>query len=130
MARYQEFTEASARGTDRLIRWKKDGTLVCLKELAKAWGVELEAIQAAVDRDDLFVVWVDDSPHVSAELLELGAERSYEICRSLDGQPASSKLIFLLRAHGCLEGKTVLAALRAGTPLERILQLAQVSALS
>ena len=64
MARDQAFSEASARGTDRLIRWTKDGTLVCLTELVKAWGVDLEAIQAAVDRDDLFIIWIDDSPHV------------------------------------------------------------------
>jgi hypothetical protein len=101
-----------------------------LAESARAWGLELRDIEALVQRGDLFEVWVNESPHIPVELIALGREQAAEICHFLEGQSASSKLVFLKRPHGGLGGKTVVEALRSGTPLDRICQLAQASALT
>jgi hypothetical protein len=54
----------------------------------------------------------------------LSLQSSFRICSKLGDRSPSSKLIFLLRKHGGLGGKTVADALRTGASLGRILQLA------
>ena len=120
--------DASARGAARLVAWTKDDKLIPRGALAHAWQMSAQDIEAAVQRGDLFEVRVDDLPYVSSELIALGTHRSFEICRALGDQSASSKLIFLLRPHAGLGGKTVAEALRTGTPLDRVLLLAQAAA--
>ena len=120
--------DASALGAARLVAWTKDDKLIPRGALAHAWQMSAEDIEAAVQRGDLFEVRVDDLPYVSSELIALGAHWSFEVCRALGDQGASSKLIFLLHPHGGLGGKTVAEARRTGTPLARILLLAQAAA--
>jgi hypothetical protein len=45
-------------------------------------------------------------------------------CRALGGIAASEKLMFWLRDHGALAGKSVAAALEAGTGLAKVERLA------
>jgi hypothetical protein len=47
-----------------------------------------------------------------------------KVCRALGGLTASAKLLFLLRGHGALNGQTILQALKSGTPISRIEELA------
>lgn len=122
--------ESLRRGAARLATWTKDGTLVSLAEFAQAWGIGARDLEAAVERGDLFEVWVNDSPYIPAELIALGAEKSAEICHLLEGQSASSKLIFLKRTHGALDGKTLVEAVHAGAPWDLICRLAQESVLN
>jgi hypothetical protein len=117
--------DVRAKGRARLDKWTQDGTLVPQAELALAWHMQPEDIKAAVERGDLFEVWVGDAPYFPSELFALGPSHSFEICRQLGNEAASSKLIFLLRKHGGLGGKSVLEAMQAGAPLERILQRAE-----
>ncbi len=116
--------EARARGTATLANWTQDGRLIALAQLAQAWGLGMPAMEAAVKRGDLFEVWVDNEPYFPAALIPLGIEQASRLCRALGIQTASGKLIFLLRPHVGLGGKTVVQSLQSGTPLSRIKELA------
>jgi hypothetical protein len=116
--------DARARGTATLGSWTQDGTLIVPSQLAQAWGLGAKALEAAIQRGDLFEVWVNESPYVPAVLIPLGVELASKLCKALKIQPASEKLIFLLRPHGGLGGKTVVQALQSGARLSRIEELA------
>lgn len=125
-SRHQALNDALARGQERLVEWTEDGTLVPRAEFAQACQATTDSIEAAVQRGDLFEIWVGDAPYLPSELIALGLDYSFAICSQLGEESPASKLIFLLRKHGGLGGKTVAEALRTGTSLERILQLAQL----
>ena len=118
------FEDALERGASRLTRWTQDGTLIAPQQLATAWDQDLQTLQAAVRRGDLFEVWVNEAPYFAAVCVGLGIEQTAKICQALGGQKPSVKLIFLIRAHGDLGGKTVVQALESGTPMSRIEHLA------
>jgi hypothetical protein len=124
MPQNQWLDVALARGTATLEEWTQDGTLIAPAQLAEAWRIGTEATEAAVERGDLFEVWVNKSRYIPAALIPLGLEQAARLCHALKGQPASEKLIFLLRPHGGLGGQTVVQALQTGTPLSRIDELA------
>lgn len=128
MANEPGLNEASIRGRARLVTWVTDGTLVTLAEVAKAWRLELYVLEEAIRRDELFLVWVDNTAYIPSELLSLGSAQSSKICSALKNQTASSKIVFLKRAHGGLGGKSVVKALASGTSLCRICELAAASA--
>ena len=115
---------ALERGARRLTRWTQDGTLITPRQLATAWNQDLKTIQAAVQRGDLFEIWVNQAPYFAAVFTALGVEATAKVCLALRGQRASVKLMFLMRVHGDLGGKTVIQALESGTPMSRIEQLA------
>lgn len=123
-------SNARAKGQARLYKWTQDGTLVPYAELTRGWQMQTDDIKAAVERRDLFEVWVGDVPYFPSELFALGSSHSFEICRKLDNQSPSSKLSFLLRKHGCLGDKTVVKAMQTGASLEQILLLAEDWALA
>ena len=81
-------------------------------------------MRAAVQRGDLFEVWVNEASYFAFALIALGVEAAAKVCQAIDGTEASVKLVFLMRAHGGLGGKTVAQALESGTPMSRIEQLA------
>ena len=115
---------ALERGASKLTRWTQDGTLIEPQQLAKAWGQDLQAVQAAVQRGALFEVWVDKVPYCLAAFIALGVEATAMVCQTLGGLTASAKLVFLMREHGALNQQTVLQALKSGTPPSRIEELA------
>ena len=98
--------------------------------MAEAWGLGAQAIRDAVQRGDLFEVWVNESPFVPSVLIPLGFELASKLCRSLKIRTASGKLVFLLRPHGGLGGRTVVQAVQSNTPLCRIEELADAWARS
>lgn len=115
---------ALERGARSLTRWTQDGTLITPQQLASAWDQDLQTVQARVQRGELFEVWVDKAPYCASVFVDLGAETTAKMCLALDGLTASAKLVFLMRWHGGLKGQTVLQALRSGTPMSRIEELA------
>lgn len=124
MKQERSIEAALERGASKLTRWTQDGTLVTPQQLAKAWDQDLETLRTAVQRGDLFEVWVNEAPYFASALIALGVEAAAKVCQALDGNEASAKLLFLRRAHGSLGGKTVGQALETGTPMSRIEQLA------
>ena len=116
--------DARERGARRLSRWTQDGTLITPQQLAKAWGQDLQTLQAAVQRGDVFEVWAGNAPYVAAVFTAMGIDATAKVCQALGRMPASAKLIFLMREHGGLNGQTVLQALASGTSMCRIEQLA------
>ncbi len=120
--------DARARGTATLAHWTQDGTLIVPSQLAQAWGLGAQALEAAIQLGELFEVWVDGSRYLPAVLLPLGVELASKLCKTLKILTASEKLIFLLRPHGGLGGKTVVQALQSGARPSRIEELAQACA--
>ena len=125
-----EMHEAKARGAQRLVAWTIDGTLVSLPVAAQAWQLSLDDFVAAVGRGDVFEVWLKDSPYIPAVLIDLGPQQSAQICSTLEGQSAISKLVFLKRSHGGLGGRTITEALQTGNSMEDIRRLAHASVLA
>ena len=130
MENEREMHEAKARGAQRLVAWTIDGTLVSLPEAAQAWQLSLDDFVAAVGRGDVFEVWLKDSPYIPAVLIDLGPQQSAQICSTLEGQSAISKLVFLKRSHGGLGGRTITEALQTGNSMEDIRRLAHASVLA
>jgi hypothetical protein len=116
--------DALERGARRLTRWTQDGTLIAPQQLAKAWGQDLQTLQAAVQRGEVFEVRVGNAPYVAAVFTGMGIDATGKVCQALGRLTASAKLIFLMREHGGLNRQTVLQALESGTPICRIEQLA------
>lgn len=124
MGQESSIEAALEQGARTLTRWTRDGTLIEPQQLATAWGQDLQTLQAAVRRGDLFEVWVNEAPYFASVCIGLGIERTAKVCQALGGQKASAKLIFLMRAHGGLGGKTIVQALESGTLMSRIEHLA------
>ena len=124
MALEPGLAEAGARGAAALTKLTLDGRLIGRAQLAEAWGLGAQAVQNAVQLGDLFEIWVNKSTYFPAVLVPLGFEQASELCRSLKIETASGKLVFLLRTHGGLSGRTVVEALQSGTSLSRIEELA------
>ena len=107
-----------------LRRWTENGTLIAPRQLATAWGRDLDTLETAVQRGDLFEVWVNGAPYFASAVVGLGQEQTTMVCRAIAGLSATEKLMFLMRAHGGLGGQTVVQALASGTSFRRIEELA------
>lgn len=118
---------AEVRGKAALARWVADGVLVKGDVFARARGVSRQSLGAAVRRKELFSLDVKGRRYYLAALLEVESERAASVCRALAGATDSEKVIFWLRQHGALGGKTVTAAIGAGR-LARVLTLAETHA--
>ncbi len=128
MAQEKSIEAALERGASTLKRWTQNGTLVEPQKLAQAWGQDVQTVQAAVQRGDLFEVWVDKTPYFASALLGLNSAEAVKLCHALGGMTASEKLMFLMREHGGLGGQTVVQALKLGTSMGRIEELASANA--
>lgn len=120
----QSLNESRASGAATLVNWAGNGTLITGEQLALAWGLAANDVDAAVLRGDLFQVWVDGVPFFPVALVPFGLDRAAQVCRHLEGNAASSKLLFLQRPHGRLSGKTVVESLQSSIPLGEICELA------
>jgi len=74
MASERWLANASIRGAATLAKWTQDGQLIGAEQLADAWGLGAQAISEAVQRGDLFEVWVNESPFFPSVLIPLGFE--------------------------------------------------------
>ena len=127
MEQERSIEAALEQGARTLTRWTRDGTLIEPQLLAKAWDQNLQTLQAAVQRADLFQIWANEAPYFASIFAGLGIDATAKVCQALGGQKASVKLMLLMRAHGGLGGKTIVQALESGTPMSRIEQLAKAA---
>lgn len=127
MAQEKSIEAALERGAGALKRWTQNGTLIDPQQLVQAWGQDVQTVQAAVQRGDLFEVWVDRMPYFPSALASLNSAEAVMVCHALGGLTASEKLVFLMREHGGLGGQTVAQALKSGTSMGRIEELASAN---
>ena len=116
---------AIARGEAARVQWIKDGLVVPGERLAQAWGVTRQALAPACARGDLFAVKVNNRLYYASAFLTLDRESVATVCRALGAIGASEKLIFWLREHGALAGKSVAAALDSGESVAKVEHLAR-----
>ena len=108
-----------------LIWCTTDGTLISGEEFATRSGMSTQDLAGAESRNELFSFLVGGKHWYLADLLEIGAEATAELCRALAGLDPASKLIFFRRKHDGLGDKTVGQAVGEGN-LARALELALV----
>ena len=115
---------AAARGEAARVQWVSDGRVVPGEQLAQAWGLTRQALAPAADRGEVFAVKVGNRLYYPQAFLGLDRETVATVCRALGDLSASEKLMFWLRDHGALAGKSVALALEAGLPLAKVERLA------
>jgi hypothetical protein len=115
---------ATARGEAARVQWVKDGLVVPGGQLAQAWGLTRQALAPAADRGEVFAVKVGNRLYYPQAFLGMDREAVARICRALGDLGVSEKLMFWLREHGALAGKSVAAALEAGASLAKVERLA------
>lgn len=115
---------AAARGEAARVRWVKDGLVVPGEQLAQAWGLTRQALAPAAERGEVFAVKVGNRLYYPQSFLGMDRESVATVCRALGDLGSSEKLMFWLRDHGALAGKSVAAALEAGVPLAKVERLA------
>mgnify|MGYP001118392133 FL=1 len=115
---------AAARGEAARVRWVKDGLVVPGEQLAQAWGLTRQALAPAAERGEVFAVKIGNRLYYPQAFLGMDREAVAAVCRALGDLGASEKLMFWLRDHGALAGKSVAAALEAGTGLAKVERLA------
>jgi hypothetical protein len=115
---------ATARGEAARVQWVKDGLVLPGEQLAQAWGLTRQALAPAAGRGEVFAVKVGNRLYYPQAFLGMDRVAVAAICRALGNLSASEKLIFWLRDHGSLAGKSVAAALEAGTGLAKVERLA------
>jgi hypothetical protein len=115
---------AVARGEAARVQWVKSGLVVPGEQLARAWGLTRQALAPAADRGEVFAVKVGNRLYYPQAFVEMDRETVAVVCRALGELSTSEKLMFWLREHGTLTGKSVAAALEAGIGLVKVERLA------
>lgn len=105
---------AIARGDELKRQWTQDGTLLTPKAFARRRQVSVGELRSAEARGELFSMLVDNKPYYLVELLKFAPADAAALCAALGPEDPSSKLIFFLRRHGMLDGKTVAQAVKCG----------------
>lgn len=94
------------------------------EQLAQAWGLTRQALAPAADWGEFLAVKVGIRLFYPQAFLGMDREAVAAICRALGELGAGEKLMFWLREHGALAGKSIAAALEAGTGLAQVERLA------
>ena len=115
---------ATVRGEAARVQWVKEGLVVPGEQLAQAWGLTRQALAPAADRGEILAVKVGNRLYYPQAFLGMDRDAVAAICRALGDLGASEKLTFWLRDHGALAGKSVAAALEAGTGVAKVERLA------
>lgn len=115
---------AQARGEAARVQWVNDGVVVPGEKLARAWGLTRQALAPAAERGEIFAVKVGNRLYYPQSFEVLDREAVAGVCRALGDLGSSEKLVFWLRPHGALAGKSVAAALDAGVPVAKVERLA------
>lgn len=116
---------AEVRGATARARWIEEGLVVPGSQLAQAWGIPQETLATATESGEAVSIAIDGSEYVPKALLSLDRLTAGQICRALRQLQDAEKLMFWLRDHGALCGRSVAAALEAGTPTARVTALAE-----
>ena len=118
------FDGATARGEAARVQWVKDGLVVPGEQLARAWGLTRQALAPAAERGEVFAVKVGNRLYYPKSFLGMDREAVATVCRALGELGSSEKLMFWLRDHGAMSGKSAAVALEAGVPLAKVEHLA------
>ena len=94
------------------------------EQITQTWGLTRQALTPAASRGEVFAVKTGNRLYYPQAFLGLDREAVAAICRALGDLGASEKLMFWLRDHGALAGKSVAAALEAGAGLAKVERLA------
>ena len=78
----------------------------------------------ASERGEVFAVKVGNRLYYPRSFLDMDREAVAIVCRALGDLGSSEKLMFWLRDHGALAGKSIAAALEAGMPVAKVARLA------
>ena len=78
----------------------------------------------AADRGEVFAVKVGNRLYYPQAFLGMDRETVASVCRALGDLSSSEKLMFWLRDHGALAGKSVAVALESGSPVSKVERLA------
>jgi hypothetical protein len=106
------------------VQWVNDGLVVPGEKLAQAWGLTRQALAPAADRGEIFAVKVGNRLYYPQSLLVLDREAVAKVCRALGDLGSSEKMVFWLRPHGAMAGKSVAAAFDSGVPVVKVERLA------
>ena len=119
-------TLESARqaGQAQLVGWVGDGTLMASEEFAARWGMTSQGLQKAAARGELLPLKVSNRIYYPAMLCELPRPFTSRLCLALRLLSPAQQLIFLLRRHGALDGKSI-GELTTSAQQERAVGLAQ-----
>lgn len=115
---------SAVRGEAARVQWVRDGLVVPGEQLAQAWGLTRQALAPAAERGEVFAVKVGNRLYYPQAFLGMDRAAVATICRALGDLGASEKLMFWLRDHGALAGKSVAAATEAGIGLAKVERLA------
>lgn len=115
---------AAARGEAARVRWVEEGLVVPGGQLARAWGLTRQALSAAADRGEIFAVKIGNRLYYPQAFLGMDRETVATVCRALGDLGASEKLMFWVRDHGTLGGRSVAPALESGVPVSEVERLA------
>ena len=118
------FAGATARGEAARVQWIRDGLVVPGEQLAQAWGLTRQALAPAAERGEVFALKIGNRLYYPQAFLSQDRETVARVCRALGDIAPSEKLMFWLRDHGALAGKSVTGALENGTSVARVERLA------
>ena len=111
---------ATARGEAARVQWVRDGLVVPGEQL----GLTRQALAPASDRGEVSAVKVGNRLCYPQAFLGLDRDAVAIVCRALGGLGSSEKLMFWLRDHGALAGKSVAVVLEARVALAKVERLA------
>lgn len=114
---------AKLRGQAALAAMVADGTLVPSQDFVDKWGLTRQALEQAVGRSELFSLKIGNKRYYPSAVLNLSREDVSLVCKALGRAEPNEKLLFWLRKHGGMGGKTVAQAIAAGQ-VERAAQIA------
>ena len=116
---------AQVRGVAARARWIEEGLVVSGPQLAQAWGISQETLATATASGEVVSIAIDGSEYFPKALMSLDRLTAGAICRALRKLQDTEKLMFWLRDHGALGGRSMAAALEAGTPTVKVTALAE-----
>lgn len=116
---------AEVRGAAARVRWIEEGLVVPGPQLERAWGISEEMLTTATASGEAVSIAIDGSVYFPKALLSLERSTAGAICRALRHLQDTEKLMFWLRDHGTLGGRSVAAALKTGTSTAKVTALAE-----
>ena len=116
-------TSALGRGLTARLAWTHDGTLLTATDYAAARGIPPPALPELEALGELFSLDIEGARWYPSELLKLSPDVADAVCRAMAGDEPARQLVFIMRKHGALAGRTVTEAVAQGL-LSDVLRLA------
>lgn len=104
--------------------WVREGILLAAPDFAARFGVAPSDLPDLEGGGELFSVAVENETLYLAELLKFSRADVAALCAALAGADSATKVVFIMRQHGALAGRTVAEAAALGKMAE-VLHLAR-----